>query len=410
MNPFAKASVLGRWSGKILLVVAGLIFAALVVEGGLRLFGIEYPQFYEFDPVVGARLRPGAQGYWLKEGRGYVSINRDGLRDREHALAKSPETLRIAILGDSYAEALYVNREETFWAVMEKELEGCGQLRGRRVEVINFGQSGFGTSRELLVLRHRVWKYSPDIILLAFCTGNDLADNSPVLNQRPAEPFFLLQNGELVLDDSRVRQAAARWDSFAQNRNWLGDFYQWRQENLRIVQVMNHAGEILRQWRASREAKNSPPAKEPGAEAGMFIDIYREPADEVWQEAWKITEAVLLQMREEVAQHGARLFVVVLTNGPQVHPEAAVRQKLADWPGVQDPFYPDRRLGRFCESHGIPVLLLAPHFQEYADRNQVFLHGFRQAFRDTLGTGHWNQLGHSLAGQTIARWLCPQLK
>jgi hypothetical protein len=55
-------------------------------------------------------------------------------------------------------------------------------------------------------------------------------------------------------------------------------------------------------------------------------------------------------------------------------------------------------------------LLLAPYFQEYAGKNQVFLHGFRQAFRDTLGTGHWNQLGHSLAGQTIARWLCPQIK
>jgi hypothetical protein len=410
MKSSAKASARGRWSGKILLVCAGLIFALLLGEAGLRLFGIEYPQFYEFDPVLGSRLRPGLQGYWLKEGRGYVSINQDGLRDREHALEKPPNTLRIAVLGDSYAEALYVNRDEAFWAVMEKGLEDCGQLEGRQVEVINFGQSGFGTSRELLVLRHRVWKYSPDIILLAFCTGNDLADNSPILNQREAEPFFILRHGELVLDDSRIRQAAEMWDSFAKNRNWLGDFYQWRQENLRIVQVMNHAREILRQWWASREAKSSPPAPPQGAEAGMAIDIYREPTDEVWQEAWNITEAVLLQMRDEIAQQGARLFVVVLTNGPQVHPEDSVRQKLADWPGVQDPFYPDRRLARFGQSHDIPVLLLAPIFQEYASRHQVFLHGFRQAFRDTLGTGHWNQRGHGLAGQTIARWLCPQIK
>ena len=147
--------------------------ALALCEAGLRLLGIDYPDFFDYDPVVGSKLRPGIQGYWLKEGGGYVSINSDGLRDREHSLQPPPHTLRIAVLGDSFAEAMQVNREEAFWAVMEKDLQDCPRLRPRRVEVINFGQAGFGTTQELLALRHRVWKYAPEIVLLT-ATGTEM--------------------------------------------------------------------------------------------------------------------------------------------------------------------------------------------------------------------------------------------
>jgi hypothetical protein len=141
----------------------------------------------------------------------------------------------------------------------------------------------------------------------------------------------------------------------------------------------------------------------------MFIDIYRKPADKIWEEAWKVTDAVLLQMRDEVAAKGARLDVVVLSNDIQVYPDVAVRNKLAHHPGVEDVFYPDKRLASFCQSHDIPVLLLAQRFQKYADEHQVYLHGFRTLFRNTLGSGHWNRNGHRLAGEMIAQWLCPQI-
>jgi hypothetical protein len=63
------------------------------------------------------------------------------LRDREHDHAR---TLRIAVLGDSFAEALQITMEEAFWSV---ELQGCPSLAGREPEVINFGVSGYGTAQ-----------------------------------------------------------------------------------------------------------------------------------------------------------------------------------------------------------------------------------------------------------------------
>jgi hypothetical protein len=64
---------------KALLALAGIIVGLLLCELGLRGLGIGYHNFYDYDPQLGAKLRPGLNGYWLNEGGGYVSINGDGL-------------------------------------------------------------------------------------------------------------------------------------------------------------------------------------------------------------------------------------------------------------------------------------------------------------------------------------------
>ncbi len=78
--------------------------------------------------------------------------------------------------------------------------------------------------------------------------------------------------------------------------------------------------------------------------------------------------------------------------------QAALAERL----GVADLYYPERRFNALAAREGFPILNLAPAFQAYADERRVFLHGFG---RD-LGNGHWNEEGHRLAGETIARWLC----
>uniref|UniRef100_A0A7C3Z2Q0 SGNH/GDSL hydrolase family protein n=1 Tax=Desulfobacca acetoxidans TaxID=60893 RepID=A0A7C3Z2Q0_9BACT len=388
-------------TAKIFTILASVVLALVLCEAGLRGLGIGYPDVFDYDPLLGSKLRPGISGYFLKEGGGYVSINSDGLRDREHALPHPPNTLRIAVLGDSFAEAMQVNQDEAFWAVMERNLQSCPNLGGRRVEAINFGQAGFGTAQELLALRHRAGKYSPDIVLLAFFTGNDVADNSPALMQFDYNPYFTINNGKLVLHDERTRQ---RWEEEQQKKSWGGEFKRWRQDHFRTFQVLQQFQKTLKNRWSMVSGTGKAIAAQVIPEAGLSDSIFREPATAVWQEAWKVTEALLLQMQNEVAARGARFFVVVLSSGIQVHPDSAVRAGYARQLGVPDLFYPDRRVEQFCRQHGIPVLLLAPAFQAYATEHQVFLHGFR----GNLGSGHWNQAGHRLAGEMLAKWLCQQ--
>ena len=169
-----------------------MIFGLALAEISLRVIGYTFPEFYVTDSSRGYALRPGVSGWYRKENDVFVRINSDGLRDLEHTKTKPPDTIRIAVVGDSYAEALQVPLESTFWFVLSKSLNSCSANQ-KHIEVINFGVSGYGTAQELLTLREHVWEYSPDIVLLAVTTNNDISDNSEVLKKARDVPYFVYQ-------------------------------------------------------------------------------------------------------------------------------------------------------------------------------------------------------------------------
>jgi len=178
-----------------------LIICIIIAEVILRVMRISYPYFTRVDKYTGFALRPFAEGWQRDEGEAYVKINSQGLRDREHSIGKPENTIRIAILGDSYAEAKQVDINKTFWSVLEKELKSCENIK-EDIEVINFGVSGFSTAQELQMLKGHVWKYDPDIVILAFMSGTDIEDNSFIFEQNDQKPYYVLENGKLTLDNS----------------------------------------------------------------------------------------------------------------------------------------------------------------------------------------------------------------
>ena len=396
--------------GKLGLILFGLLFGCLLAEMALRFAGYSYPEFYQPDQVRGYALRPNMEGWYRKEGAAYIHINSDGLRDREHAKSKGPDTIRIAVIGDSYPEALPVPLEETFWSVMGGQLEQCDKFRGKKVEAIDFGVSGYGTAQELLTLRERVWSYSPDIVMLAVTTNNDISDNLRQLKKTDQIPYFSYRDGKLALDDSFKDTNTFRW-----RQSGLSRLGRWIRDHSRVIQAINQGHHGFKIWLAARRARNAQ-ASSPGSgvesqtqnagqaseELGVDNVIYREPRDATWNDAWNVTERLIELMRDEVQSRGAKFVVVTLTNGIQVYPDANVRQIFMKRLGVNDLFYPDNRIKRLAERENIPVITLAPEMQAYAEQNKVFLHGFD----GNLGNGHWNQLGHRLAGEAIARHLC----
>jgi hypothetical protein len=402
---------------KLAVVASSLVVGLVIFEVFLRAVGFTYPIFYQPDASRGYALRPNLEGWYRKEGEAFVRINSDGLRDREHAKEKPPDTLRIAVVGDSYAEAFQVGQEKAFWSVMERRLGDCPSLRGRRVEVINFGVSGYGTAQELITLRERVWGYSPDVVLLAVTTNNDILDNSRALKLTDEIPYFTLRDGQLVLDNSFRDARSFRLRDSALNRAG-----RWLRDHLRFVQAVHLAQVALKSrldaWRdrrrdaqdkqtnaAARSPAPSAQQQQEGAptdELGAANVIYREPTDDTWRDAWAVTEKLLATMNLEVREHGARFYVVTLSNGIQVYPEASARRAFAERLGVEDLFYPERRFRALGYASGFPVLNLAPELQRRADERRLFLHGFGRE----LGNGHWNEEGHALAGELVADWLC----
>jgi len=388
----------------------------LTAETGLRITGYSYPYFYTTDYYRGYSPRPNGEGWFWVENKNYLRINSDGLRDWEHSKKKASGTLRIAVLGDSFVEAREVPLEDAFWFVMKENLRQCPALAGRSLEVVNFGVAGYGTAQELVTLREKVWDYSPDIVLLAVMPYNDIIDNYHPLRRTPDVPYFIYRDGKLVYDVSFRDSSKYRWHDSYLFRIWI-----WTHNHSRLIQLVHHVQESVRRtistWKEQRRLSQIKNARDPAQsatppertalaqEVGINNLVYLEPVDKDWQEAWRVTEGLVLQVRDEVKARRVGFMVVTVSTDIQVHPDTATRQAFMQRLGVNNLLYPNLRLQSLAEREGIPFLDLAQPMHAYAEQNRVFLHGFGKNF----GGAHWNPTGHWFAGQLIARRLCDQL-
>ncbi|MEG5065910.1 SGNH/GDSL hydrolase family protein [Microcoleus sp. B3-A4] len=389
------------------LTLGGLFMGVVIGEIGLRVARVEgYPKIGDFvdsaptrfhtsDPNLGWKLKPGVSGEWNGEGASLVQVNSEGLRDREHTKAKPPNTLRVAVVGDSFTEAIHVPVEQTFWSKLERKLGNCEAVKGRKnVEVINFGVQGYGTAQELIMLRKKVWDYSPDIVILAFFIGNDVINNSPKLEYDRYRPFFAYDASGKLVPDMSFRNLAPidRNEKAVSFVDWMPSFIV---NNSRILQVIKKV-DLERKKRELSEDFTQ-----------LSTQNFKEPQDAAWQEAWRVTEGLIVTMRNEVVQKNADFLVVTIGDSMQVRPEAQERKDFMTKNNIQDLFYPERRLAKLGAREGFRVLNLSEQFQGYTEIYQVCAHGFENSV--PCG-GHWNELGHRLASILINRNLCENLK
>lgn len=158
----------------IVLVAVSALLALAVAELLVRALGAA-PKVYAIrrgrfqlshNPKIGYEPVPlSYNGHDLSFYDYLGASNSLGYRDREHAVAKPPGTYRIAVLGDSIAAGLHVERnEDIFPPILERLLN----QRGLHAEVINLAVSGYNTQQEVETLEERGLLYHPDLVLLAY--------------------------------------------------------------------------------------------------------------------------------------------------------------------------------------------------------------------------------------------------
>ena len=370
------------WKIKLAFVLFSSGLALIFSETAIRVLPITFRSFprYQPDRICGSILQPGSDGWQQKEGRVYISVNRQGFRDIDHAKQKPARTIRIAVLGDSYAEAVQVELESTFWSILANDLKKCLPADYSDIEVLNFGISGYGTAQELLVLQNYVWDYSPDLVVLAFLPSNDIRNNSKQLEPQKQRPFYELNNDELRLDNSF--RDDPDWQKF--NSSYWIRAKDWAIRNFELAALIynlrhnNTNGKQL-----ENEAK---------VEAGLSSEVYYPPKDKIWEEAWELTGRLLEEIHNETSKHNVPLVAMSVTSSIVVNPDKGPREELASELGVANLFYPDRWLEQQGNALGFPVLQLSEAMQKQAEKEGTYFHGFSNT---ALGTGHWNHAGHA---------------
>ncbi|MBF0357801.1 MAG: SGNH/GDSL hydrolase family protein [Magnetococcales bacterium] len=383
-----------------LLLISALIFSLALAELGLRVTDFSY--YWSLarypDPITGWSAKPGTTGWQRLEGDAYVEINGDGWRDVVHTIKPEPGIFRIAFIGDSFTEAVQIPLEQSYWRLLEGMLPNCPTPGvQKKIEILGFAVSGYSTAQEMLVLENKVWKYQPDLIVLAFFSGNDLIENSQVLGGDAMRPVFTLEGGELKQNMNFLQSA-----EYQTTKSWLGRVKWSLITNSRLVQAITLA--MHRLQIASKVAKHDETAiSNIKDEPGVDVRVYSPPTTKEWQSSWKTTEAILERMHLEVAEHQAKFLVITLTTGAQVHPNQAFREQFKKQLNIPNLFYADERIRQIGNRVGFPVLNLAKDFQQFATNTGIWLHGFKNSGK---GVGHWNQNGHRLAAERIASYLC----
>ena len=264
-------------------------------------------RFTTRDSERGWRLRAGFGGWTAEENRLFVRINSDGLRDREHPRAKPPRTLRIAVLGDSYMQAMNVPWPDAFPARLESELRTC--LAPVVPEVINFGVSGYVTAQELLTFQLLAADYHPDIVLTAFYAGNDLTDNyGPTADT--ATPFYALDGDTLSLDTSFRSRVFA-------DQPWRIRVRMALTERSRLLMLLYRPWVAFRDWQRTQVPSSG--------EGNDGLDALRGATVSRIAAEWAVTEATLARLADKVRSAGAEPWLTSVTMAEQVDPDPAPR-------------------------------------------------------------------------------------
>jgi hypothetical protein len=421
---------LGNFLGRLLLLLLGLLLPLLALEIGVRVLSLApppepNPAIWQPHPLMGWWHIPYSGGLFhspYNEFEAEVRINARSLRDREIGYDNPGGALRILSLADSFGEALQVNLEQTYY----KQLEGllAGSL-GRPIEVINGGVGGWGTDQEAIFYVAEGFRYQPKVVLLAFFVRNDTVNNYGPLEKartggsQQKEFFSLASDGTLIpppLQETKGTQAKAESMLLSVQPQPQPD----------EAPLLLPLADGLWRWSAlyrlvSPYLRDIPPVVQRLGPSGILggegvvraghpttpIDffVYQSPPNKDFEAAWKLTEAIIKRLRDEVENHGAKLAVVIIGAPEQVY-AAEGEHMLAANPGLQglkiDLELPNRRLATFLAAEKIPHLDLLPVFQQAAAHPETPPLHFRH-------DGHWTVVGHRLAAEAILNFLEDEL-
>lgn len=378
-----KSRVRTAATGFVFVVVILVAFAGLleVVFRTTHLFGARV-SWSQPDPVLSWRYTPHATYWEIKENPRVMSgkINNYGYRDEDWQLAKPAGTYRIAMLGDSYVEAMQVELDSTFFRIAARRLNAAHEPK---IEFLSFARAGMSQTEEFLVLKSEVMQFSPDMVILFFLPGNDIADVGRETAINVARPFFsLAPDGEFVLDTSFANTRAYKLRSLlnaAKQRSALVSFLAMR---LNAYGQGRHAAAV-----------GTPQVRTPETLAALepYLTLCTAHPVPAYVRNYVLAKALIKAMSAYCAQNGVR-FMVVTTDTHAYLPENHRKYESLD--STFDANFFDDDMRDFAVSLGADYLGLERVFRQACEERGAPLHW-----------AHWNYAGHKVVAAALASTL-----
>lgn len=367
------------------LVILGALTATLFAEGFLRL--IEVTPFawkilpiaevslYGPDPETGYTLRTNISGTWITENRARVHTNNLGLRDKPLTLAKPNGQQRVALLGDSLAEALQVDLNDTYQTLAEKLLDPKSQ----KVEIVNLGLAGATAAVQMARAKSRGLALQPD----AFLFMNNFSDFSAGLEDDSRFPAYVIQTDGIATLQYGFRESR----DFKLRTSRLGQLIYWLIDHSKIATLINNR-------------KNQ-------SDLGA---INLQTATKQSCESWPSSSTNLNFLPEKGAAQ-LRAFIKDLSQLQHTAGRIPVILALANLPGctTTDRANLATSIRNYFKESNVTIIdfdgTLERTLAQYPELEKKDIYGFGMR----RGTGHLNEIGHKIYAEAVANILHPYL-
>ena len=347
------------------LLVASTMLSLLLAEWSVRTL---YPQQLAVWHTTedGLVIHPPGLITYLTEFKREIRFNAMGMRDRDHAKKKQKDTTRILVLGDSFMEALQVAFEDSFPSLLES---GLREMLHRNVEVINCAVSGWGQDDQLAYLQKYGRALEPDLILVAMTLHNDVSDNMK-------EQFHTFAYDKLILKPVAHRSVSEL------KILHVKDFFASHSHLVQLLRKVKTLGEIRKLATALDEH--------------VMQLIGRNEETEELKRGWKLTFELFKGIREVGKSMGAETAIILIPLRLQLHHESLGGFRTSGGMSTDDVAIekPQRAMRTFGREANIDIIDLLPTLRRWTLENKASLH---------LPEGHWNEMGHRLAAETVIK-------
>jgi lysophospholipase L1-like esterase len=291
-------------------------------------------------------------------------INHEGWNSTKEYSTQRSNKKRIAVIGDSFVDALQVNVDQCFAELLEKNLNSHEEP----VEVYRFGFGNAALSQYLNVLRYVVKKFNPDMAIVSIQANDFLTSILPSANS-DGDFLQFAQKGDQWLEVPPVPYRPSTFRLMLKRSALFRYIYGNLEFRYRTFQL----GSLFR--RAPRERKYQ-------MNVDISIDLYQIPLFE------NLSVHILEEMKKALGPQRKLLIFMdadrdALYQGLDLKHEKSYRlvQMLAD----------------ACKTSNVPFLDLSDAFSGDYRR-------FHERFDYDIDR-HWNARGHRVVAAALTDYL-----
>lgn len=408
-TPPPLRGVLRRYAPRIILaLVAGLVALKIADIAAGHFAGTRERHLLRLAPGASLRHKSNEFDYTFR-------TNNLGFRGPDVPFEKPTGTFRIVVLGDSFVAGYGLAEEHLLTTLLQERIAAANRADGEetRVEVVNAGRVGTSTIRELDLYDALGRRFAPDLVILAYYLGNDLAEvmqeqtDRELANWHPdgwprraAYACFpslylelaMLRQSRRQLREFTVRSEAEVVDDLKQEAPARGRDADRAVERFRALP-----------WQIRRDVASGMLSEQRIIDSCIEPDrLVRalDPDDADFERAWNRTKTHLALLNEAATRDGAKLVLVA----------------------IPAPFQVDRRSLEFHKQLGYAVReswLEAPprtalSLADWAQRADVPLLDLTERLRDTewpayfIEDVHFTPEGSAEAAAAIGDFLLSQ--